>query len=76
MTKDEASQLKKLADAGYKILVSSQFVDSFVTAIYEQDNELVYDSAVFGGASLQKQRASSVTCYKEVEDWREIKVTK
>lgn len=72
MTKDETHQLKRLADAGCKILVSSQFVDSFVTAIYEQDKELVFDSAVFVGASLQEQRASSVTCYKEIEDWREV----
>ena len=72
MTKDEASQLKKLADAGYKILISSGFVDTFITSIYEEDNELVFDSAVFSGASLQKQRASSVTCYKEVKDWQEV----
>ena len=72
MTKNEASQLKKLADAGYKILVSSGYVDTFITSIYEEDNELVFDSAVFSGASLQKQRASSVTCYKEVKDWQEV----
>ena len=73
MTTDQANQLLLLFNAGYKILVNSPHVDGFVTAIYEKDGVLTYDSIVWNAISLEREDASSITCYTE-ENWQELKL--
>ena len=69
MTKDQAEKLMRLHQAGFIVQVNSYCVDGNVSAIYEEDGEIVFDSDVFSGARLTKFNTDQVKVSKPLDDW-------
>lgn len=78
MTKSEAMQLMELHDHRYTIIINDHsYVDSSVRSIElsEDDDDIVYSSAVFDDRSLLTVDKHSVKVFQPVKDWEHITPT-
>jgi hypothetical protein len=72
----EAQQkLQRLFDAGYKISVSTRYVDSLVHDISEDEHgQICYSSEVYTARALRGVHEFEVEVFKPVENWQGVKL--
>lgn len=76
MTTAEQKQVKAFFDADYKIMIETEYVDSFVSDISQAEDseqQFVFTSETFDDCPLKDFSIEDVKIYKEVENFMELK---